>query len=133
MVCTSWALQLKILAHDSVGGFLTHSGWSSVVEALQFERPLVILTFYSDEGINAKLLEEKHIGYLIPGNEQDVSFTWDSVAKFIRLVIVEEEGKMYRDKAKEMKGLFGDKKSQDQYLDSFLNYLKTHCRLQNGI
>ena len=66
-------------------------------------------------------------------NEQDGSFTWDLMAKFIRLVIVEEEGKMYRDKGKEMKGLFGDKKSQDQYLDSFLDYLKTHRRLQNGI
>ena len=54
------------------------------------------------------------------------------MAKFMRLVIVEEEGKMYRDKAKEMKGLFGDKKSQDQYLDSFLDYLKTHRRLQMG-
>ena len=65
-------------------------------------------------------------------NEQDGSFTWDLMAKFMRLVIVEEEGKMYRDKAKEMKGLFGDKKSQDQYLDSFLDYLKTHRRLQMG-
>uniref|UniRef100_A0A7N2R6S1 Uncharacterized protein n=1 Tax=Quercus lobata TaxID=97700 RepID=A0A7N2R6S1_QUELO len=133
VVCTSWAPQLKILAHDSVGSFLTHSGWSSVVEALQFERPLIILTFYADQGINAKLLEEKHIGYLIPRNEQDGSFTRDSVAKSLRLVIVEEEGKMYRDKAKEMKGLFGDKKSQDKYVDSFLDYLKSHRRLQNGI
>ena len=72
MVCTSWARQLKILAHDSMGGFLTHSGWSSVVEALQFERPLVILTFYADQGINAKLLEEKHIWYLIRGTNRMV-------------------------------------------------------------
>ncbi|KAK7852682.1 udp-glycosyltransferase 91a1 [Quercus suber] len=129
VVCTSWAPQLKILAHDSIGGFLSHSSWSSVVEALQFERPLIILTFYADQGLNAKLLEEKQFGYLIPRNEQDGSFTRDSVAKSLRLVIVEEEGKMYRDKAKEMKGLFGDKKSQDKYLDSFLDYLKTHRRL----
>ena len=36
-------------------------------------------------------------------NEQDGSFTWDLMAKFMRLVIVEEEGKVYRDKAKEIK------------------------------
>ncbi|KAJ6435906.1 hypothetical protein OIU84_001015 [Salix udensis] len=54
LVCTSWAAQLKILAHDSVGGFLTHSGWSSVVEALQHARALILLTFLADQGINAR-------------------------------------------------------------------------------
>ncbi|GMY18772.1 UDP-glycosyltransferase 91A1-like [Fagus crenata] len=133
VVCKSWAPQLKILAHDSISGFLTHSGWGSVVEALQFERALILLTFFADQGINAKVLEEKHIGYLIPRNEHDGSFTSDSVAKSLRVVVVEEEGKMYRDKAKEMKGLFGDRQSQNRYLDSFLHYLKTHPRLQKGI
>ena len=129
VVCSYWVPQLKILAHDSVGGFFTHSGWTSVVEALQFGRALILLTFYSDQGINAKVLEEKQIGYLIPRNEQDGSFTRDSVAKSLRLVMVEEEGKLYRDKAKDMKGLFGDRQSQDLYLESFLDYLKTHQRL----
>ena len=128
LVCTSWVPQLKILAHDSIGGFFTHSGWSSVVEALQFERALILLTFYADQGINAKVLEDKHIRYLIPRNEQDGSFTRDSVAKSLRLVIVEEEGKIYRDKAKEMKALFGDRTSQDRYLDSFLDYLISHSK-----
>ena len=128
LVCTSWVRQLKILAHDSIGGFFTHSGWSSVVEALQFERALILLTFNADQGINAKVLEDKHIGYLIPRNEQDGSFTRDSVAKSLRLVIVEEEGKIYRDKAKEMKALFGDRTSQDRYLDSFLDYLISHSK-----
>ncbi|XP_059439468.1 UDP-glycosyltransferase 91A1-like [Corylus avellana] len=130
VVCTSWAPQLKILAHESVGGFLTHSGWSSVVESLQFERPLILLTFYADQGINAKVLDEKKIGYLIPRKEQDGSFTRDSVAESLRLVTVEEEGKAYRDKAKEMKGLFGDRDSQDRYVNSFLGYLKTHLQSQ---
>ncbi|KAM3713297.1 hypothetical protein ACB098_01G246700 [Castanea mollissima] len=128
LVCTSWVPQLKILAHDSIGGFFTHSGWSSVVEALQFERALILLTFYADQGINAKVLEDKHIGYLIPRNEHDGSFTRDSVAKSLRLVIVEEEGKIYRDKAKEMKALFGDRTSQDRYLNSFLDYLISHSK-----
>jgi len=63
---------------------------------------------------------------LIPRNEQDGSFTRDSVAESVRLVIVEEEGKKYREKAKEMKGLFGDREAQDRYVDSFLGYLETH-------
>ncbi|WMV53255.1 hypothetical protein MTR67_046640 [Solanum verrucosum] len=91
IVCTSWVPQLKILSHDSVGGFLTHSGWSSVVEAIQFEKPLVLLTFLADQGINARLLEEKKMAYLIPRDDRDGSFTRDSVAESLSLVLTEKE------------------------------------------
>ncbi|KAJ0040247.1 hypothetical protein Pint_27712 [Pistacia integerrima] len=126
VVCTSWAPQVKILAHDSVGGFLSHSGWSSVVEALQFGRALVLLTCFADQGLIAKQLAEKKIGYVVPREEGDGSFTRDSMAESLRLVAVEEEGKFYREKAMEMKGLFGDRDRQDQYVDNFLNYLESH-------
>ncbi|GFS38821.1 UDP-Glycosyltransferase superfamily protein [Actinidia rufa] len=104
VVCSSWAPQLRILSHDSVGGFLTHSGWSSVVEGVQFGKALILLTFLADTGLIARLLEEKKMGYSIPRDELDGSFTCDSVAESLRLVMVEEGGKMYRDGVKEMRG-----------------------------
>ncbi|CAI0403846.1 unnamed protein product [Linum tenue] len=123
IVCTSWAPQLRILGHDSVGGFLTHSGWSSVVEALSLRRALILLTFYSDQGINARVLEERELGYCIPRDESDGSFTRDSVAESLRVVMVSEEGKIYRDRAKEMSGLFGDRGRQSRYVDNLLAHL----------
>ncbi|KAJ4714568.1 UDP-glycosyltransferase [Melia azedarach] len=126
IVYTSWAPQLKILGHDSVGGFLTHSGWSSVVEGLQFGRALVLLTFYADQGLNAKLLQEKNIGYVIPREEEDGSFSSNSVAESLKLVFVEKDGEIYRNKAKEMKGLFGERERPNLYVDNFLSYLETH-------
>ncbi|XP_050205608.1 UDP-glycosyltransferase 91A1-like [Mercurialis annua] len=126
VVCTSWAPQLKILAHDSVGGYLIHSGWSSVVEASQHAIPLILMTFTSDQGINARILEEKKMGYPIPRNEFDGSFTGESVAESLKLVIVKDEGKIYRGKAKEMRILLGDRKRQEMYINNFLDYLKTN-------
>nr|GMC59670.1 UDP-glycosyltransferase 91A1-like [Ipomoea batatas] len=126
IVCTSWAPQLNILSHDSVGGFLTHSGWSSVVEAIQFEKPLVLLTFLADQGLNARVLEEKKMGYSVPRDERDGRFTSESVAESLRLVVVEKEGNIYRQKIKEMKGLFCDQTKQDGYVDNLLHYLHCH-------
>ena len=132
VVCTSWAPQLKILSHPSIGGFLSHSGWTSVVEALQLERPLILLTFLADQGLNASFLREKKMGCLIPRNEEDGSFTREAVAQSLRLVVVEEGGKIYRDKAKEMRGVFGDRDRQNQYVDTLVSCLKEHRHIHKA-
>ncbi|XP_062011108.1 UDP-glycosyltransferase 91A1-like [Rosa rugosa] len=130
VVCRSWVPQLKILAHDSFGVFLSHSGWSSVVEALTFGRPLVLLPMSNDQGLNARYFGEKKVGYELPRDEQDGLFTSEAVAESLRMVIEKEEGRVYREKAKELKALFGDRKRQNVYVDKFLEYLTTHkgCR-----
>ncbi|KAH0745246.1 hypothetical protein KY285_006903 [Solanum tuberosum] len=130
IVCTSWAPQLKILSHDSVGGFLTHSGWSSVVEAIQFKKSLVLLTFLADQGINARLLEEKKMAYSIPRNDQDGSFTRDSVAESLNLVLVKKEGFIYREKIKEMKDIFCDKERQNNYVENLLSFLQNYEKIK---
>ncbi|EEF28860.1 UDP-glucosyltransferase, putative [Ricinus communis] len=56
----------------------------TVVEASQNERPLILLTFLADQGINARNLEEKKTGYPIPRNEFDGSFRSDSVAESLK-------------------------------------------------
>ncbi|PRQ48450.1 putative soyasaponin III rhamnosyltransferase [Rosa chinensis] len=126
VVCRRWAPQVKILAHDSVGVFLSHSGWSSVVEALTFGRPLVLLPMSNDQGLNARYFGEKKVGYELRRNDQDGSFTSEAVAESLRMVMEKEEGRVYRDKAQELKPLFGDWKRQNAYVDKFLEYLKTH-------
>ncbi|KAA8546694.1 hypothetical protein F0562_003075 [Nyssa sinensis] len=130
VVWTSWAPQLRILAHDSVGGFLTHCGWGSIIEGLMLGRPLIMLPFLVDQGLNARVFEGKKVGIEIPRDEGDGSFTRNSVAESVRLVMVEEEGKTYRDNAKEMKAVFGDKDRQDRYIESFIEYLENHRRLK---
>ncbi|KAL3524958.1 hypothetical protein ACH5RR_013330 [Cinchona calisaya] len=128
IVWKSWAPQLNILSHDSVGGFLTHCGWSSSIEGLMFGHPLVMLPFVIDTGLIARILEDKQVGIEVARNEQDGSYTRNSVADSVRLIMVEKRGNFYRDKAKEMSAIFGDRELQEAYVHKFINYLEKNGR-----
>ncbi|KZV49648.1 UDP-rhamnose:rhamnosyltransferase 1-like [Dorcoceras hygrometricum] len=124
IVWKGWAPQLKILDHDSVGGFLTHCGLGSTLEALMFGAPLILLPLMVDQWLNSRILEEKQIGVEVERNEEDGSFTRDAVALAVRLVMVEEGGKKFRDKAKETGAVFGNRRLHDRYVDHFISYLE---------
>ncbi|KAL0367905.1 UNVERIFIED_CONTAM: UDP-glycosyltransferase 91D2 [Sesamum calycinum] len=102
IVWRSWAPQLKLLSHESVGGFLTHCGWSSIVEGLMFGHPLITLPFLVDQGLNSRVVVENQLGREIPRNEQDGSYTRNSVADSVKLVMLDEEGRKFRERAHEM-------------------------------
>ncbi|KAG2694370.1 hypothetical protein I3760_08G140500 [Carya illinoinensis] len=129
IVWTGWAPQFKILGHESVGGFVTHCGWSSVTEAFQFGRVLIMLPFIGDQGLVARFLEERQAGVEIPRKEEDGSFTRDSVTQTLRLAMKDEEGQIYRDKAKEMTTIFGNKELQHRYVDKFVELLENHRQI----
>ncbi|KAK4541128.1 hypothetical protein RGQ29_031797 [Quercus rubra] len=124
VVWTGWAPQFRILGHESVGGFLTHCGWSSVTEAFQFGRALILLPFLGDQGLIARFLEEKQAGIEVPRNEQDGSFTRDSITETLKLVMQDEKGKIYRDRAKEMTTIFGDRDIHNRCIDKFVEFLE---------
>ncbi|KAL0318075.1 UNVERIFIED_CONTAM: UDP-glycosyltransferase 88A1 [Sesamum angustifolium] len=41
LVLKSWAPQVAVLNHESVGGFVTHCGWNSVLESVCAAVPMV--------------------------------------------------------------------------------------------
>ncbi|XP_026396836.1 putative UDP-rhamnose:rhamnosyltransferase 1 [Papaver somniferum] len=127
-MCFSWAPQMRILGHPSLGGFMTHCGWSSVIEALEFGCPLILLPVINDQALNARTLVWKQVGLEIERDEEDGSFTREAVAKSLRTVMVDEEGEMYRAKVKEMRQVFGNKSLHDGYVERFSQYLKEHKR-----
>ncbi|CAI9763471.1 unnamed protein product [Fraxinus pennsylvanica] len=126
MVWKSWAPQLKILSHESVGAFLTHCGWSSFIEGLIFGLPLIALPFLVDQGLNARIIADKQVGIEIPKNDEDGSYTRNSVSNSVKLVTMENEGKKFRDRAKEMSPIFGDTNLHDGYMDNFISFLENH-------
>ncbi|KAJ0660085.1 putative soyasaponin III rhamnosyltransferase [Helianthus annuus] len=129
VVWKSWAPQLKILRHESVGGFLTHCGWSSIVEGLMFSHPLIMLPFVVEQGLNAQILVDKQVGIEIPRNEEDGSFTKESVSRSVRSVVVEDEGKIYKVNAMELSQIFGDTELEQNYINNFIDYLEKKRRV----
>uniref|UniRef100_A0A452ZEJ6 Uncharacterized protein n=1 Tax=Aegilops tauschii subsp. strangulata TaxID=200361 RepID=A0A452ZEJ6_AEGTS len=63
-VVVPWCDQLKILCHPSIGGFFTHCGMNSTLEALYAGVPMLTLPIAFDQPINSRLIvDEWKVGY----------------------------------------------------------------------
>ncbi|KAF7808998.1 UDP-glycosyltransferase 89A2-like [Senna tora] len=58
LVLKGWVPQVAILSHGAIGGFLSHCGWNSVLEALVAGVMIVGWPMTADQFVNAKLLIE---------------------------------------------------------------------------
>ncbi|KAM0943061.1 putative soyasaponin III rhamnosyltransferase [Dioscorea sansibarensis] len=126
VVCKGWVPQMKLLGHEAIGGFLTHCGWNSLVEAMGSGVALVLLPMLSDEGLNARLMEEKKVGVEVERREEDGGFDGEGVARALRLVLVEKEGEVVRVRARELGRVLGRKEMHDGYVERFVEFLEKY-------
>ncbi|GMH18368.1 hypothetical protein Nepgr_020209 [Nepenthes gracilis] len=59
LVWDSWAPQVEVLSHNSVGGFVTHCGWNSVLEAVCHGLPLIAWPLFAEQRLNKVFLSEE--------------------------------------------------------------------------
>ncbi|KAF8396483.1 hypothetical protein HHK36_018106 [Tetracentron sinense] len=129
MVVEGWAPQTKILEHSSIGGFMSHCGWSSVVEGIRYGVPIIAMPLHGDQPLNAKFTAEIGIGVEVK-REKDGRIERREVAKVIREVIVGKKGEEVRRKAKEMSEKIG-KKGQEE-IDVVVEELMQLCKKSEG-
>jgi hypothetical protein len=70
----SWAPQREILQHNSLACFITHCGWNSTLEALQFQKKLLCYPVAGDQFLNcAYIVEVWRVGLRLNGlGQKDV-------------------------------------------------------------
>ncbi|CAN1747795.1 UDP-glucosyltransferase 29 [Linum perenne] len=120
-VAEEWAPQRRILRHESLGGFVSHCGWSSVMEAMKYGVPIVGVPLRTDQPMNAKLVEEVGFGLKVEKIERG------EMAKVIEEVVVGRRNLGFKEKGKEIRDCLLEKGDReiDEAIDSLVHLCKT--------
>ncbi|XP_057420841.1 mogroside IE synthase-like, partial [Lotus japonicus] len=101
----TWCSQLKVLAHEAIGCFITHCGWNSILEALSLGVPTIAMPRWSDQYTNAKLIVDVwKSGIRAPLDEKQV-VRRDALKHCIWELMESENGKEIKSNAMQWKNL----------------------------
>ncbi|XP_022730828.1 UDP-glycosyltransferase 87A1-like [Durio zibethinus] len=102
-----WCDQLKVLCHSSIGGFLTHCGWNSTLEAIFAGVPMLTFPIIFDQAPNSKkIVEDWKIGWRVKEQQRDESLvTRARISELVRSFMDSEnnEVKNMRKSVRELK------------------------------
>ncbi|KAH0997599.1 hypothetical protein GBA52_021463 [Prunus armeniaca] len=126
-----WCDQLRVLCHDSIGGFWSHCGWNSILEAVYAGLPILTCPIFWDQVPNAKqIVEDWKIGYRVlkknVGAEHEHLVTREEIAELVqRFMDLEiKEGKEMRERARQLEETchraIAEGGSSDTNLDAFI-------------
>jgi len=129
VVHTGWLQQQLVLKHNSVGCYVCHGGFSSVIEAMVNDCQLVLLPFKGDQFFNSKLMaNDLDAGIEVNRNEQDGYFHKEDILKAVKIIMVDREkerGKSIREDHKKWSKFMLDKEIQNKFIIDLVVQLKS--------
>ncbi|KAF8656602.1 hypothetical protein HU200_060667 [Digitaria exilis] len=126
LVVEGWAPQRRVLGHGSCGAFVTHCGWSSVMESLAAGVPMVALPLHIDQPLGANLAAELGAAVRVP-QERFGEFRAEDVARAVREVVRGEEGKALRRRAGELREVVARNDADDALLGNLVRRMARLC------
>ncbi|XP_059639468.1 anthocyanidin 3-O-glucosyltransferase 5-like [Cornus florida] len=104
VVVPLWAPQVEILSHPSVGGFVSHCGWNSSLESIVHGVPMIAWPLYAEQRLNAALLTEE-LGVAVRPRVLPTKKVVgrEEIERMVRTVMECKEGKLMRERVKELK------------------------------
>ncbi|KAJ3686216.1 hypothetical protein LUZ61_015380 [Rhynchospora tenuis] len=99
-----WAPQIAILSHKSIGAFLSHCGWNSVLESLNSGVPIIGWSLQAEQPFNVTLLVNLGVCFEVSRGKLETSEVKKVVvAETVEMVMGDnEKGHIMREKAKEI-------------------------------
>lgn len=119
-----WSPQLEVLSSKAVGCFFSHCGWNSTIEALSLGVPMVVMPQWTDQTMNAKLVQDVwKVGIRVKVDEKGL-VERDEIKSCLSEIMEKEGGKemklnaiKWRDLAKEAVSEGG---TSDKNMDEFV-------------
>ncbi|KAB2610933.1 UDP-glycosyltransferase 90A1-like [Pyrus ussuriensis x Pyrus communis] len=95
-----WVDQRSILAHPTVGGFLSHCGWNSVMESLSMGVPLLAWPMGAEQPLNAKYVAVGLKAGLMVKREKIKTVDRHVICEGVRELMGGEKGRRARERAR---------------------------------
>ncbi|KAL1813778.1 hypothetical protein ACET3Z_023843 [Daucus carota] len=103
LVVKSWAPQVAVLSHDSVGGFVTHCGWNSILEGVCARVPMIGWPLYAEQKINRVILvEELKAGLGLEESNGERYVSGAEIEKRVRELMDSDKGERVRHRVREL-------------------------------
>nr|XP_043632150.1 UDP-glycosyltransferase 88B1-like [Erigeron canadensis] len=102
LVVKNWAPQPAILSHDSVGGFVSHCGWNSSLEAVVAGVPMVAWPLYAEQKMNKVYLVQEIKVALSLKMSTEGFVTAEAVEETVKVLMQGEQGAVVRQRVSQM-------------------------------
>ncbi|KAK1402385.1 Glycosyltransferase [Heracleum sosnowskyi] len=126
-ILDTWAPQGRILGHPSIGGFVSHCGWGSVMEAVTFGIPVIAIPMQYDQPLNARVVQEAGLGEEVKRGRNG-RLQMGEIAKVVRKMVLDEDGDEVRRKTKYLSESIRDREDNKDF-DMVVKELTKICNI----